>query len=417
MVYPIVLEVLKVWSISVNWKVKIYVCKENEVNFSSDADVVAFSVYSQAMPSIYRLSKLFQQKGKIIIFGGPHFRGTYSKEDIKYCDILVHSICEEQWKKLLKEIKNGKIRPCSNTRIRFIIDSKNKFRYPDNFYEAFNSQNWWQIPSVPTSFGCPYSCIFCNPYMPGKYKVRDINTIYNELAILPKWKPVFIADATFGLNKQYTIKLMETISSLNMKILIESTLTRLKDIELLDSLSKGGVKWINIGVESFNSKLKKHGYGSVKDNINRFLDNAHKRGIIVLGNFICGLDSDGPEVFDEIYEFYKESSLDLIIIDILTPYPNTKLFDEMKNEGRIIDTNLEHYDYRHVVYRPKLMTKDQLIEGFKKLYKNLYSPQMIYKKLRNIFSIGGISTQTLGFVSFIIWVAYDEWRKSKSITI
>lgn len=413
--YPIMIDVLKLWAESIGWEVRVFVCKEKYVNLDTNADVIGFSVYTQTAPMAYRLSRELRKKGKIVILGGPHFRGPNYIEGLEHCDILAGSICKEQWIDLLREIEEGKIKPDMNAPARFITDTEHKFRYPDNFYETFKHLRLHHLATVPTTLGCPYNCSFCNPFMQGKYILRDIDVIYNEFSQTPRFRPLFMADAASGLNKTHTLKLMKAIAPLKRDILMESTLNRLQDLEILDAIAEGGVKWLTVGLESFNSKLDKLGTGSLQENIDRLLDNAHERGMMVEGNFIIGLDSDGPDVFDNIYEFYTSSSLDIIIIDLLTPYPNTKLYYDMQKEGRIIDTDWEHYDYHHVVFRPKQMTEVRLIDGFNKLYRELYSTKMVLKNLKSAFAFGGFSNQTFGTTIYNIWGMYDSWRKEKAL--
>jgi radical SAM superfamily enzyme YgiQ (UPF0313 family) len=416
--YPIMLNVLKLWAESVGWTVRIAVCKEKDVDLNTDADVVAFSVYTQTAPMAYRLSAKLRERGKIVILGGPHFRGFTNdmlEEGRAHCDILARSICEEQWISLLRELEERTLSADPGRSARVIDDTEHKFRYPDNFYETFKHYRLHHLATVPTTLGCPFDCSFCNPFMQGKYILRDIQTIYNEIARTPRFRPLFIADAASGLNKRHTIELMKAIAPLKRDILMESTLQRVQDLEILDALAEGGVKWLTVGLESFNSKLDKLGKGSMKDNIKRLLDNAHERGMMVEGNFIIGLDSDGPEVFDNIYDFHSKSSLDIIIIDLLTPYPNTRLHYDMQKEGRIIDTDWEHYDYHHVVYRPKQMTETQLIDGFNRLYRALYSNTMVLKNLKSALKMGGIGNQSLGVLIYNVWAMYDSRRKEKAL--
>ncbi len=413
-VYPLIVDVLKVWAQSSGWEARVCVCKESRVDIDTDADVVALSVFTQTAPAAYRLSVKLRQRGKIVILGGPHFRGSHNSEGLRHCDVLVYSICRQQWTDLLEAVERGEIRAGGARKALTVVDREDRFRYPDNFYSTFDSQSWWQVPSIPTSLGCPYDCPFCNPFMQGAYRLRPIQTVHDELARVPRRRPVFFADATFGLNKRYTTALMKAIAPLERSLLVESTLTRLQDQQLLDALAEGGVKWLTVGIESLNSNLNKLGPGSVRESVSRLLDRAHERGIVIEGNFICGLDSDGPEVFDEIYEFHQNSSLDLIIVDVLTPYPNTRLFDQLQSAGRIIDTNWEHYDYQHLVFRPRRMSANQLIDGYTQLYKSLYSPSMIGRKLKAAYSMAGFGPQVLGMITYDAWSYYDAWRKEKA---
>jgi len=154
--YPIILDVLKVWAESVGWQARVRVCEENGVDTGGSAGVVGISVYSRTAPAAYRVAEHLRKQGKIVILGGPHFRGpsTY-KEASPFCDIIVSSICEAQWRRLLDDIARGRISP-NRRKPRYIADTGSDFRYPNNFYEALGSRKWYQMPTVPTSIGCPY---------------------------------------------------------------------------------------------------------------------------------------------------------------------------------------------------------------------------------------------------------------------
>jgi radical SAM superfamily enzyme YgiQ (UPF0313 family) len=411
-VYPIGLDALRLWAEACGWKAYVSVCRESKVKISLEADVVGISVYTQTAPAAYRLADKYRSKGKVVILGGPHFRGsaTYN-EAAPHCDVIVNSICEEQWKALLKDIVAGRISPGSQ-KPRCIIDTKGRFRYPDNFHESTKSLKWYQFPSIPTSIGCPYACSFCSPYLPGRYLLRDIKTIYNE-AYHFAGRIIFLCDATFGLSKKFTIELMNVLAELKMNICVETTLERLKDREIVDAMALGGVKWVIVGVESPSLKLKKHGSQQIKEISRRIIDYVHQRGIFIQGNFICGLDSDGPESFDQIHQLYRKLSLDGIMLDILTPYPNTKLYENLERQGRIIDRNWEHYDYRHVVYRPHRMTADQLIDGYLQLYRMTFKTRFILNDVLRICRENGLNRASAIVIANKLYFKVDALKKEK----
>ncbi len=99
----------------------------------------------------------------------------------------------------------------------------------------------------------------------------------------------------------------------------------------------------------------------------------------------------------------------------LTPYPSTRLYHELYRAGRIIDENWEHYDYRHVVFRPRLMTEEQLADGYAELYRSLYSGGMIARKVAASALRGGLSLQTLGTAVYNGYGLYDSRRKSRAL--
>ena len=73
-----------------------------------------------------------------------------------------------------------------------------------------------------------HNCDFCAAYMQGQYHLRDIETVRNEVAYVPG-KLILFSDASFGLNRNYTLELMDALAPLGKKIAVETTLARLRD--------------------------------------------------------------------------------------------------------------------------------------------------------------------------------------------
>jgi radical SAM superfamily enzyme YgiQ (UPF0313 family) len=410
--FPVMLSVLKLWSESIGCKISISVCREKDVDLNTNADVIGISVYTQTAPAAYRIGEKLRKRGKILILGGPHFNSDHTlQEGATHCDVLVKTICEEQWKEVLYSIKENKIAP-QQKKAEIIIDSENQFRYPNNLHKSFNNLKWHQIPVVPTSLGCPYDCDFCTPYLKGKYRLRDITAIYNDISNA-RGRLIGICDANFGLNKRHTIELMKAIAPLKKQLWVQTTIGCLKDKEFLDIIALGGVRWIGVGIETLSIEYKKHGGKDIKINLDDIIDYAHKKGMYIQGNFICGLDCDEPESFDMIYDFYTNSNLNCIFLEILVPYPTTRLYDTFLKEGRILDSNWEHYDYRHLVYKPKKMTIDQLVNGYVGLYRQITSSKVLYCKAKGIYFLNGVSISSSAALLFNLATRVDARKKYK----
>ena len=412
--YPIVLDVLRTWAEDRDWEARVSISSEQNVDCETDADVVGFSVYTQTAPAIYRVADRLRQRGKIVFFGGPHFRGSSTLDEAaSHCDVIAGSICESQMRELLAMVESGRLGP-NREKPLHIADTKQQFQYPTNFYQSLESRKWYQIPTIPTSLGCPYDCSFCAAYRQGEYHLREIETIYNEMARAPG-KLVLICDATFGLNKQHTQSLMQAIAPLHKKIGIETTLARLKDTAFLESLALGGVKWIIVGVETLGHKLRKHGSVDPEGTLMDVIDRAHDLGMALQGNFICGLDDDEPDSFDRIYEYYDRSKLDAMMMGILTPYPDTGLYRQLKAEGRIFDEDWENYDCHHVVYQPRQMTVDQLIDGYVDLYRKVRRRKSIFRELYEGLRDHGPSAETFVLVGNNTYQKFDSVKKKRQL--
>jgi len=118
-----------------------------------------------------------------------------------------------------------------------------------------------------------------------------------------------------------------------------------------------------------NLKKGKDGYRAVFKRINR-------HGIAVLGAFIYGMDSDTPEKLRRRTDYILRSGVDAVQLSYLTPLPGTRLFNRMRDEGRLLYTNFpadwELYDLMNVVHRPALMTPQEFsaitLEGTRLVY-------------------------------------------------
>jgi len=78
----------------------------------------------------------------------------------------------------------------------------------------------------------------------------------------------------------------------------------------------------------------------------------------------------------------------MTLINILTPFPGTKLFTRLEEEGRITHRDWSKYDAKHVVFSPSLLTPEELYEGHRKVIRHIYSFDSIYKKLNYYWDIG-----------------------------
>ena len=173
------------------------------------------------------------------------------------------------------------------------------------------------------------------------------------------------------------------------------------DDEFLDLARKAGcLEWF-IGFESVSQKALdniKKTHNKV-ENFKKLIKRLHKHGMAVQGGIIFGFDEDTPDIFDLTLEKIYEFGLDIVEVNILTPYPGTPLFDRLEKEGRIISRDWSRYNQVEVVFKPKNMTEKELFEGARKVAKELYSvPNMIKRTARIIgttrnlhgfFPIGG----------------------------
>jgi radical SAM superfamily enzyme YgiQ (UPF0313 family) len=129
-----------------------------------------------------------------------------------------------------------------------------------------------------------------------------------------------------------------------------------------------------VGLETVNAaNLTLH---AKRQNVARDYDAAvrriHDSGLMINASFVFGLDDDGPDVFDRTVDWAVSQSVETATFHIMTPYPGTALHARIAAEDRITDDDWEHYDTRHVVFRPRHLTADQLLAGYRRAYDRFY---------------------------------------------
>ena len=138
-----------------------------------------------------------------------------------------------------------------------------------------------------------------------------------------------------------------------------------------------------MGIETINKnnlKAVKKIHNKIEQYKNIFML-FNKNEIPVFPGFVFGFDYDDIGVFPGVIEFLNNSNVQRALFSILTPFPGTELYRQLKNEGRITNNNLSLYDVCHAVFQPKKMSKNQLEEGFWNIYKKYYSIKEIGKRL------------------------------------
>ena len=73
--------------------------------------------------------------------------------------------------------------------------------------------------------------------------------------------------------------------------------------------------------------------------------------------------------------------IDAAQFHILTPFPGTRLYNKMKRDGRIIETDWAKYHTAEVVFQPKKMTVEELQRGYFNIWRETYSIPNILKRM------------------------------------
>ncbi len=250
-------------------------------------------------------------------------------------------------------------------------------------YDMVDFGDYLYCNIVHTSRSCPFKCDFCyNSSGNHQYINRNIEDVLKDIKTLNTNHIMFIDDNFIG-NPNWTREFLYKIKDINLKYNAAVSTNILDYPDILDLMEETGCKSLFIGFESINPRAIES-VNKVQNNTNRYeklVDELHKRGIMINGSFVFGLEGDTKETFKATLDWIVKEKIETVTSHILTPYPGTKLYKDMMSKGLIDDSNLSHYNTSHVVFQPKNMTKDDLYRGYLWIYKEIYSFKNIIKRM------------------------------------
>jgi radical SAM superfamily enzyme YgiQ (UPF0313 family) len=171
-----------------------------------------------------------------------------------------------------------------------------------------------------------------------------------------------------------------------MKWFTETDVSVAYDDELLESLANSNCVQILIGFETSSAKgLKDIDTSNWKykqfDNYYKAIEKIQSYGISVNGCFILGFDTDTIDTFNETEIFIKQSNLSEVQLTMLTPFPNTTLFHQLKSENRLLEENYwDKCTLFDATFIPKNFTVQEFENHFQSLMTNTYSDEKVKER-------------------------------------
>ncbi len=104
------------------------------------------------------------------------------------------------------------------------------------------------------------------------------------------------------------------------------------------------------------------------------------RGMQVLGGFIVGFDNDPPSIFESQINFIQRMGITTAMVGILTALPKTRLYNRLKEEGRLLKTSSGNNTDGSLNFIPK-MDAEVLRNGYQKIMQTIYSPEKYYERI------------------------------------
>ena len=341
-------------------------------------DIVAITAVTSSARRGYELAGYFRKKGSHVAMGGHHVT-LMPDEASLYADTVFIGGCDETWRQFIYDFIEKKPR----RRYTAKGNGRNMGQNVVPSRGLANKKRYLGVPTVIANYGCANKCEFCviNTFWGNVNTTREISDVIEEIKGL-KSKYILFLDPSPTSDREYAMGLYKSLIPLKIRWAGLCTTDITDDGELFGAMIKSGCIGVLMGFETFGQDNledagKKNSVAGYKAVMKKF----HDSGVAVLGTFMLGFDNDTKESLLKMPDLIEEIGVDLPRFAVLTPYPNTGLFNRLKAENRIISDDWNDYDSIHSVFRPMNMTAGELEEILVRVSNEMYTIKRIFGRL------------------------------------
>jgi radical SAM superfamily enzyme YgiQ (UPF0313 family) len=363
----------------------------DEERVAREADVVGITAMGPQIRRAYDLADRFRARGKKVVLGGTWVSLT-AEQSLRHADAVVAGEAETVWHEVLADLEAGRSRGIYRAGAWHDLrdlPEHDPWELPLLKADAFRSSWLYRMYffwPIFFSRGCPHPCEYCavQTYYQRSYRTRPVDDVIAEVrrhAGFGAKRFLFLDDNPVA-HPEKAKELFARLIPEKIQWVSQATVNVARDPELLDLVARSGARVLSIGFES----LSEESLASVSKQFNRpsrFAEDVKKlrsRGIQVIALVMVGLDGDTPETFAATLRWLDENKVSFLKLFTPAPYPGTKFHADMQAEGRILIDDWGRYDYGSPVVRPRDMSSEEMLDGFKMVYSGFYSVRSILRR-------------------------------------
>lgn len=364
------------------------------VDFDTSADIVGISAMTFNAPRAYEIADRFRRDGgRPVILGGYH--PTFlSREALEHADAVCVGEAETSLPRMFEDFRAGRLGGIYSGGLADL----SKLRLANRGLVAGGRYAW--VSALQATRGCCRGCSFCSitSFFGGAFRARPVPSVLEELNRLGRH--ILFLDDNITASREYAAELFTAMVPLGKRWYSQCGVTLAEDRELLELAVKSGCRGLFVGFESVSEGnlrswgktfARAHDYANA---VRRF----HAQGVAVYAGIVFGGEADGLDVFERTLSFLEDAAVDVLQATILTPFPGTPLFAAMERQGRIVDRDWSHYDFRHAVFEPAGMSREELRAGHDRVLTQFYALPGVLSRLRRQAATLSLSTILLGMI-------------------
>ena len=340
--------------------------------------VVGITVHLTFARRAFALAAWYRRRGAVVILGGLHVLSC-PDECAPHADALAVGDGVPLWPRILRDVEAGRLQPVYRATYESAYEDG-----PPPRRALLPRRSFLTTTSLIATRGCHNRCGFCYLSTEGlkmPYRVRQAEQVAREFAADDQPYAVFV-DNNLGSRREYLRELCRALRPLEKIWSAAVTLDITDDPSLVRDMALAGCTGVFIGFESLSdgnlSAARKRTPRT--DDYARRVRLLHDHGIQVNGSFVVGFDEDGRDAFLTLAQWIEANRLECATFHILTPYPGTPLFRQMEAENRLLHRDWSLYDTAHVVFQPRRLSPEELMQGYSWLYRRLFSHASIWRR-------------------------------------
>ncbi|RJQ16279.1 MAG: radical SAM protein [Nitrospiraceae bacterium] len=284
---------------------------------------------------------------------------------------------------------------------RPFITDLDQFPFVSQVYKQFlNVENYfYSITKHPeitiiTGRGCPHQCTYCvypQVQYGHRYRHRSPENVAAEFVYIrenfPHVKEVFIEDDTFTINKDFCRTVCELLIKANLGLPWTANSRADVDMETLKIMKKAGCRLLCIGVESGHQQILDNIRKKLKiEQVETFMKNARKAGILVHGCFMVGNQGETLETMEKTLRLAKRLHPDTAQFFPLMVYPGTRAFEWASEKNyikyRTYNDWLTSEGLHNCVINTPTLSSDEMVSFCNRARRSFYlRPAYIASKL------------------------------------
>ena len=363
----------------------------------SSFDVVGIHSDTTRYRRALDLARKAKSGGAKVVMGGPH--PCFVAEDVLrsgLVDAIVRGEGEETFPQLLDAWNNG-VDLASIPGIIFrtthgIVDTGDPIRIADVDAIDFPARDlvdlslyaqtqlaYRRLTSVHTSRGCPHQCRFCSSSRVDgvKWRARSSENVLAEIEHLVRnlgFGALAFVDDNFAGSSKRVHEICDGILQRGLDVkwwcfCRVDTIVRHPD--MIRHMAQAGAYSVFTGVEAASSEVLNYIHKGIGPDLAReAVEILRSNGIEIWASYILGSPEEDRNDILSTIRLACELDTEIAQFTLLTPYPGTELFEDLKD--RISITDWSKYDAVHAVFRhpsiPRLELQRLLLRAYVAFY-------------------------------------------------